>query len=87
MRKKELLKRIEELEQAVALLQQKVAGIENEMKMEPPPLIYKHLTDTAGLPCYEQVSITVTPTEETTICMPSKGTDRTANIYIADPNN
>ena len=29
MRKQELLKRIEELEQAVALLQQKVADIEN----------------------------------------------------------
>ena len=29
MRKQELLKRIEELEQAVALLQQKVAGMEN----------------------------------------------------------
>jgi hypothetical protein len=53
MRKRELLKRIEELEKAVAILQQKVASIENKpiapIQINPwikenPPYTYPNIT-------------------------------------------
>ena len=56
MKKQELLKRIEELEKAVAELRQMISNIESEPVL--PTQIYQHRADDE-IPCYAREDITI----------------------------